>query len=134
MISYTQLNSTTKIFRTAVIQKCLPLNFKWNVLTLEFHNSTRILNWLISFHIFHSCTILVYSIGQTGFLLHLARFQHCNLGKFGLHTQVQTGSRGFYFPFVVFSRETFQTLTWKFLFCVPQKVFGVCIFSNFVLM
>ena len=34
---------------------------------------------------------------------------------------------------VVFSRETFQTLAWKFLLCVPQKVFGVYIFPNFVL-
>ena len=39
----------------------------------------------------------------------------------------------FIFHVVVFSRETFQTLAWKFLLCVPQKVFGVYIFSNFVL-
>ena len=31
----------------------------------------------------------------------------------------------FIFHVVVFSRETFQTLAWKFLLCVPQKVFGV---------
>ena len=40
----------------------------------------------------------------------------------------------FIFHAVVFSRETFQTLAWKFLLCVPQKVFGVYIFPNFVLM
>ena len=39
----------------------------------------------------------------------------------------------FIFHVVVFSRETFQTLAWKFLLCVPQKVFGVYIFPNFVL-
>ena len=84
------------------------------------------------FHIFQSCTILVYSIGHNGFLLHLGRFQHCNLGKFVWRTQVQTGNRGFIFHVVVFSRETFQTLAWKFLLCLPQKVFGIYIFPNFV--
>ena len=39
----------------------------------------------------------------------------------------------FIFHVVVFSRETFQTLAWKFLLCVPQKVFRVYIFPNFVL-
>ena len=39
----------------------------------------------------------------------------------------------FIFHDVVFSTETFQTLAWKFLLWVPQKVFGVYIFSNFVL-
>ena len=38
----------------------------------------------------------------------------------------------FVFHAVVFSRETFQTLAWKFLLCVPQKVFGVYIFPKFV--
>ena len=32
----------------------------------------------------------------------------------------------------VFSRETFQTLAWRFLLCIPQNVFGVYIFPNFV--
>ena len=41
---------------------------------------------------------------------------------------------GFIFHVVVFSRETFQTLAWKFLLCVLQKVFRVYIFPNFVLM
>ena len=38
------------------------------------------------------------------------------------------------FHIVVFSRETFQTLAWKFLLYIPQKVLGVYIFLNFVLM
>ena len=38
----------------------------------------------------------------------------------------------FVFHVVVFSRETFQTLAWKLLLCVLQKVFGVYIFPNFV--
>ena len=58
---------------------------------LEFRDSTRILNCLASFHIFHSCSILVYSIDHTGFLLHLGGFQHCNFGDFVWRTQVQTG-------------------------------------------
>ena len=39
----------------------------------------------------------------------------------------------FIFHVAVFSRETFQTLAWKFLLCVLQNVFGVYIFPNFVL-
>ena len=39
----------------------------------------------------------------------------------------------FIFHVAVFSRETFQTLAWKFLLCVLQKVVGVYIFPNFVL-
>ena len=39
----------------------------------------------------------------------------------------------FIFYVVVYSRETLQTLAWKFLLCVPQKVFGVYIFPNFFL-
>ena len=38
--------------------------------------------------------------------------------------------KDFIFHVVVFFRETFQTLAWKFLLCVPQKVFGVYIFAN----
>ena len=60
----------------------------------------------LSFRIFHSCTIL---------------------GEFGWHTV-----EDFFFHVLVFSRETFQTLAWKFLLCVTQKVFGVYIFPNFV--
>ena len=36
--------------------------------------------------------------------------------------------KDFIFHVVVFSRETFQTLAWKFLLCIPQKVSGVYIF------
>ena len=39
----------------------------------------------------------------------------------------------FIFHVLVLSRETFQTLSWKFLLCVRQKVFGVYTFPNFVL-
>ena len=45
--------------------------------------------------------------------------------KFKLEVQV------FIFHVVLFFRGTFQTLGWKFLLCIPQKVFGVYIFSNF---
>ena len=51
---------------------------------------------------------------------------------FGTH-RFKLEVKDFIFYVVVFSRETFQTLAWKFLLCVPQKVFGVYIFPNFVL-
>ena len=52
---------------------------------------------------------------------------------FGAH-RLKLEVEDFIFHIVVFSRETFQTLAWKFLLCVPQKVFGVYIFPNFVLL
>ena len=39
----------------------------------------------------------------------------------------------FIFHVVVFSRETFQTLAYKFLVCVLQNVFKAYIFPNFVI-
>ena len=62
---------------------------------LEFHDNTRIPNWLRNFY---SCNILVNSICHVGFLLRLGRFHHCNLGGFVWWTQVQIGSQRFYFP------------------------------------
>ena len=62
---------------------------------LEFRDSAGILNWLASFHIFHSCTILVYSICHAGSVMD---FLHCSLGELVWRTQVQTKSQGFYFP------------------------------------
>ena len=52
---------------------------------------------------------------------------------FGAH-RLKLEVEDFIFHIVVFSRETFQTLAWRFLLCVPQKVFGVYIFPNFVLL
>ena len=42
--------------------------------------------------------------------------------------------KDFIFHVVAFSIETFQILLWKFLLCFVQKVFGVYIFPNFVLL
>ena len=39
----------------------------------------------------------------------------------------------FIFYVAVFSRETLQTLAWKFLLCILQNIVGVYIFPNFVL-
>ena len=51
---------------------------------------------------------------------------------FGAH-RFKLEAEDFIFHVAVFSKETFQTLTWKFLLCVRQKVFGLYIFPNFVL-
>ena len=61
--------------QTAVSQESLALNFNEMPLLLKFRDSTCILNWLASFNIFHSCTILLQSICHTGFLLNLGCFQ-----------------------------------------------------------
>ena len=89
---------------------------------------------LISFHIFHRCTILVYSIGHTGFLLYLGRFQRCNLGEFCWCTQVQTGSKNFLFHVAVCSREIFKL--WHGNSCFAFKILwntlkdGLCYLQN----
>ena len=103
--------------------KCLNC---WNFVTAHALLTGRQLAY---FHLFYRCTILVYSICHTGFLLHLGRFHHCKLGEFLWRTQFQID---FIFYAVLFSRETLQTLAWIFLFCVSQKVFGVYIFPYFV--
>ena len=72
---------------------------------------------------FFSCTILVYSIVHTRFLFHLARFQHCNLGEFGWHTQVQTGSRGFYFPCCSILQRNFPNFGMEILALHSAKSF-----------
>ena len=82
--------------------------------------------FLTGWHLFTFFTvapILVYSIGRLDF---------CFASLFGAH-RFNMEVEDFIFHVVVFSRETFQTLAWKFLLCVPQKVFGVYIFPNFVL-
>ena len=130
MISNTIKFHSKKIENSCISgESCLALNFKWNALTAEISlQHTHFFNWLASFHIFHSCTILVYSIGHTGFLLHFGRFWHCNLGEFVWRIQVQTGSWGFYFLCCsILQRSFLNFLT------VLQKVFVVYVFPYFVL-
>ena len=98
-----------------------------------FRDSTSILNWSASFHIFPSCTTLVCSIGHTGFLLHLGRFQHCNFGEFVWRTQVQTGSRGYYFSCCSILQRTFPNFGMEILALRSAKSFQIYIFPNFVL-
>ena len=50
---------------------------------------------------------------------------------FGAH-RFKLEVEDFIFHVVVFSRETFQTLAWKLQLSVPQKLFGVYIFPNFL--
>ena len=71
----------------------------------------------------------VYSIGHTGFLLHLGRFQHCNLGEFGWRTQVQTGSRGFYFPCCSILQRNFPNFRMEILALRSAKSFWGLYFS-----
>ena len=51
---------------------------------------------------------------------------------FGAH-RFKLEVEDFIFHVLVFSRETFQTLACKFLLCIPQRVFRVYIFPDFVL-
>ena len=91
---------------------------------LEFHDSAGILNWLVSFHIFHSCTILVYSICHAVSVMDIL---HCNLGELVWCTQVQSESQGFYFHVAVFSRETWLGNS---CFAFHRKSLGFKFFHN----
>ena len=109
-------------------QKILEQLYSSRVLP-EFCDSTSILNWLASFRIFHSCTILAYSIGHTEFLFHLGRFQHCNLDEFAWRTQVQTGSRGFYFLCCGILQRNFANFDMEILALPSAKSFRGLYFS-----
>ena len=78
---------------------------------------------------FFSWIILVYSIGHTGLLLHLGLFQHCNLGKSGWHTQVQTGSWGFYFPCCSILQRNFPNFGMEIIALRSAKSFRGLYFS-----
>ena len=91
------------------------------------------------FAIFTSCSILANSIYHVGFLFHLGCFHHCNLGDFVWWTQVQIGSRGYYFPYFpenltklphentcfVFSKKSLQFLFFFILFSSTVYLFKV---------
>ena len=125
----TQLNSTAKIFRTAVIQESLALDFKWNGLNcLNFVTAHAFLTgWYLFtfFTVAPSVTLDFCFILLTSNDVIWASLVRTHRAKLEV--------KEFIFHVVVFSRETFQTLAWKFLLCILQKVFGVYIFPNFVL-
>ena len=102
---------------------------------LNCRNFVTAHTFLTGWHLFtfFSCIILVYSIGHTRFLLHLGRFQHCNLGEFVWRTQVQTGSRGFYFPCCSILQRNFPNFGMEILALHSAKSFQGLYFPNFVL-
>ena len=106
---------------------------------LSFVTAHVILNWLISLHSFsqlHHSGVL-----QRSYWISASSF--CFIFLLASNTVIWASLVGacrsklevedFLFHVVVFSRKTFQTLACNFLLCVPQKVFGVYIFPNFVL-
>ena len=111
----------------------------------EFRDSTRILNQLASFHIFHSCTILVYhrtALAAASMCTPSVILDFCFIlvtsntviwaSLFGAH-RFKLEVEDFIFHIIVFSRETFQTLALKFLLCIPQNFLGFYVFPYFVL-
>ena len=121
----TQLNSTAKTFRTAVFQESLALNFK-------FRDNTR---FLTGWHLFRFFTAAPFLCTRSVILdfcfILVASNTIIWASLVGAHRS-KLEVEYFIFHVIVFSRETFQTLTQKFFPCVPQKVFGVYTFPVLV--
>ena len=122
---FKEMISYTIKFHSRRVQESLAVNFKWNALTawISWHN-TFLTGWyLFTFFTVAPfwCTPLV-TLDFCFILLTSNTVIWASL--VGTHRS-KLEVEDFIFHVVVFSRETFQTLAWKFLLCVPQKVFGV---------
>ena len=128
MISY-----TIKFHSKNLQNSCNPGEscFKFQMKCLNCLNFVTAHAFLTGWYLFtfFSCTILVYSISHTGFLLYLARFQCCHLDEFGLHTQVQTESRGLYFPYCSILQRNFPNFGMKILALRSAESFRGLYFS-----
>ena len=129
----TKLNSTAKNSMRAVFQESLALNFKWNALTAGIswqHTHSYLVGIFSRFSVApFLCTPSVildfcFNLVASNTVIWASLF---SAHRFKLEVE------DFIFHAAVFSREIFQTLAWKFLLCVPQKVIRVYIFPNFVL-
>ena len=130
----TKLNSTAKNSRTAVFQERLALNYKWDALTARIswqHTHSYLVD--IFFTIFTVAPFLCIPSVILGFCFILVTSNTVIWESlFGAH-RFKLEVEDFIFHVVVYSRETFQTLAWKFLLYILQKVFRVYIFPDFVL-
>ena len=122
----TQLNSMAKIFRRAVIQGSLALNFEWNVLTAWILRKTHA--FLTGWYLFTIFTVAPFWCTPPVILDFCFTLLATNTAIWanlvGTHRS-KLEVEDFIFHVEVFSRETCHVLAWKFLLCIPQKVFGV---------
>ena len=133
MISYTIKSNSKTYSRTAVFQESLALNSKWNALTAGIswqHTHSKLVGIISHFTVAPffctQCVILDFCF------ITVASNTVIWASLFGAH-RFKLEAEDFIFHVTVFSRKTFQTLAWKFLPCVPQKIFGIYIFPYFVL-
>ena len=119
----------------AVIQKCSVKRCAWKF--RKIHRKTPVPESLFKQScrpgLFSQSTsggcFYLYSIDHTGFLLHVGRFQNRNLGEFVWRTQVQTGSRGFYFPCCSILQRNFPNFGMEILALRSAKSFRGLYFS-----
>ena len=107
-----------------IFQECRALNFKWNALTARIswqHMHSKLVS---SWHLFTFFTGAPFLCTQCVTLSFCFILDTC---------LAHAGSKNFIFHAILSSRETFQTLAWKFLLCVLQKIFSIYIFPYFVL-
>ena len=133
-ISYTiKFHSKNPSFQLmAVFEVRRALNFKWNAFTAGISwqqmHSKLVGCWHL-FTFFAGAPFLCTQSVKLGFcFILIASNTVIWASLFGARR-----FKHFIFHVILFSRETFQTLAWKFLLCVPQKIFGVYIFPYFVL-
>ena len=133
MISYT-IKLHTKKFQNS----CIPGKpcFKFSMKCLNCPNFVTALAFLTGWHLFTFFTVAPFLctpsvILNFCFILVGSNTVIC-ASLFGAH-RFKLEVEDFIFHVAAYSSETFQTLASKFLLCVLQKVFGVYIFPNFVL-
>ena len=127
------------------LKKIIRVNLEIWACIISVHNWAKISHWAqksifweISLEWFF-CTWSVlwcrktwnnpWSIGHAGFLVHLGRFQHCNLGVLGWRTQVKTECRGFYFPCCSISQRKFPNFVMEILALRSSTTFRGLYFS-----
>ena len=129
----TQLNSTAKNSRTAVLQRSLALNFKWNALTAGIswqHTHSKLVGSWHHFTFFTGAPFLCTQSVILDFYFILVTSNTVNWASlFGAHRFKQI-----LFSMLYYSLEKFSNF-WDghSCFAFRKKVFGVYIFPYFVL-
>ena len=133
MISYT-IKFHIKIFQNS----CIPGEpcFKFQMKCINCRNFKTAHSFLTGRHLFTFFTVVPFLCAPSvklDFCFILVASNTVIFASLFVAHRFKLKVEDFIFHVVVFSIETFQTLAWKFLLCVSQKVFGVYISPNFVL-
>ena len=130
---FKEMISYTIKFHSRRVQESLAVNFKWNALTawISWHN-TFLTGWYL-FTFFTVAPFWCTPLVTLDFCFILLTSNTVIWASLVCTHRSKREIKDFIFHAVVLFRETFQTLVWKFLLYVPEKVFWAHIFPNFLL-